>query len=241
MNYWAVLKQDLFSTFLVANYNLNSNSNDAVNGYNGTDTSVSYSNSGINGNCATFNGTSSFIELADQDDFSFTDGVSDVPFTINFWCYFPSSIGSNTYMFSAKRYETTYNEWQIGLSGGNLLLILFSANTNTSNISTSIANPIATSTWTMLTFSYDGSESNTGLKIYANGVLLATTPNSVGTYLGMDNTASKVTIGKRINTGSPGFVNGRIDAFSIWKKRELNKLEIKQLYNSGAGKFYPFN
>lgn len=58
---------------------------------------------------------------------------------------------------------------------------------------------------------------------------------------GMDNTASKVTIGKRINTGSPGFVNGRIDAFSIWKKRELNKLEIKQLYNSGAGKFYPFN
>ena len=94
----------------------------------------------------------------------------------------------------------------------------------------------------MKTFlSLAGSESNTGLKIYANGVLLATTPNSVGTYLGMDNTASKVTIGKRINTGSPGFVNGRIDAFSIWKKRELNKLEIKQLYNSGAGKFYPFN
>src|SRR5690606_35078959 len=79
-----------FTTALVAYWKYNGNSNDSSgNGHNGTDTSMTYG-AGQVGDCAIFNGSTSKIIVPDANGFSFTNGSSDVPFTILIPFYFTS-------------------------------------------------------------------------------------------------------------------------------------------------------
>ena len=60
---------------LVAYYSLNGNSIDSVNGYNGTDTNVTYV-SGKIGKAASFNGTSAKVTIANNATLQITDNLT---------------------------------------------------------------------------------------------------------------------------------------------------------------------
>src|ERR1039458_7799243 len=70
---------------LVSYYKLDANSNDSVGSNNGTDTAISYATAGVVGNCATFNGTTSKIDLGASANLNFTS--SD--FSFSFWINVP--------------------------------------------------------------------------------------------------------------------------------------------------------
>src|SRR6478736_4152257 len=73
-------------TGLVAYYKFDSNSNDFTkNSHNGTDTSVNYATAGKVSNSATFNGTTSFINVPQSNDFDFSNAGGDIPFSVSFW------------------------------------------------------------------------------------------------------------------------------------------------------------
>src|ERR1035437_2379030 len=91
---------------LVSYYKLDANSNDSVGSNNGTDTAISYANAGIIGNCATFNGTTSKINIAGITLKSYADK------TISIW--FKSTGSSATYERILSD-ETSNNDANINL------------------------------------------------------------------------------------------------------------------------------
>lgn len=231
---------------LVAYYPMNGNSNDLVNGYNGIDNSISYV-SGKNNLCADFTvntSTGSIILVNDQTDFSFTNGTNDLPFSVSFWLKLDTLQTSSFVFFISKRLEASINaEWQIIKSkdSNKIRFTKFSNGYTGSYIdfnSDYILSSLDIDNWINIVITSDG----VGVKIYVNGLNTAVTSSTVGTYEKMANTTSKLAIGKsEFNTSSVYSVDGKLDEIAIWKNRELTATEVVDLYNSGVGKFYPFN
>ncbi len=223
-------------TNLVAYYNLDANANDVVNSHNGTSTNISYSNAGKNGNCATFNGTSSMIVTPQTTDFDFSTISSDLPFSFSFWSYSASNSGTQ-YVINKRAASGVTDQWAIAKVGVNLYLNLF---TTTSIYIGKYINATPTlNVWEHYVVTYNGNGANSGITWYKNGVSTATTNSSAGTYTKMPITSQTATIG-RANWTATGYLNGRLDEMAIWKNRELNATEVAELYNAGTGKFYPF-
>lgn len=224
-------------TNLVAYYNLDANANDfSGKGHNGTSTNVSYANTGVNGNCATFTGAGSLIAIQQTTDFDFSTVSNDLPFTISFWSYSESNSG-NQWIIN-KRGGTDLNEqWQIVKISG--LLSYYLLTTTSIYIGKGVNATPTLNVWEHYTCTYDGSSTLAGMKWYKNGVSTATTNLNAGIYTKMPITSQTTTIG-RANWAITGDFKGRLDEIAIWKNRELNATEVAQLYNTGTGKFYPF-
>jgi hypothetical protein len=183
------------------------------------------------------------LVYSDSDNFSFTDGVNDLPFTFSFWVY-PTSISLSGNWIINKRQTTTQAEYQVvinsGVDAGKISITISNPNINANSMGVLTNNAISLNQWTHIVCTYNGSKKQSGLKIYINGSLQATTNYNTGTYTGMVN-----------GTANLGFCNGiwapasslrhsgALDEFAIWKKRRLRAPEILELYNAGAGKFYP--
>ena len=226
-----------FLTGLVAYYPFDGNSNESINGYNGVDTSVTYTTA-KNGLGASFNGTSSKIIVPNNLDFTPTNGTNDVPMSWSFWVNF-SSI--NHMQLMTRRTTNSVPEWQISINNtGVLRFLIFSQNSTTNYLEINTSSGFFNvSQWTYITMTYDGSGLNGGLKLYKNGIAASTGSASTGTYVKCTNTGSNTAFG--VGEWFIGnYINGILDEVAIWKNRELTSLEVAELYNSGAGKFYPF-
>lgn len=198
---------------LVASYDFEGNSNDSVNSYNGTDTNISYV-SAVDGLAASFNGTSSYIDIADNSDFSFTDGVgNDVAFEIEFdWkC---GAIGGNQIFINKRENLSTGSEWQVVLKGSDFTVLLFHPD-GTSKIEAELFVSLSVGSWYNVVVSYNGGETHTDLKITVNSVE-STISSMTGTYTGMTNTTSETRIGSA-GWASGNYTNGLIDNLKIYK------------------------
>jgi len=224
-------------TNLVAYYTLNGNSNDSINSHNGVDTSVTYT-TGKNGLGASFNGTSSKIIVPNNLDFTPTNGTNDVPMSWSFWVNF-SSIDFMQLM--TRRTTNSVSEWQISISNSGILQFkIFSQNSISNYLAFNTFDSISpVSTWTQITITYNGNGLSSGMKLYKNGTETLKAPFLVGTYVKCTNIGSNTAFGAA-EWFSGNYFNGILDEVAIWKNRELTSLEVSELYNSGAGKFYPF-
>lgn len=223
-NYRSLIQQDLYLINQVAHYAFDSNSNDSINGQNGTDTNIVYTNPGIVGNSATFNGTSSLITIADNDNFSFLA----LPFSINIWVY---PVGNSGYIISKRNasfieYQLTYN-----ISSATLIFNLYDAGSTSISIGRTFSVALTANAWNMVTLTFAGGTSVTGINAYKNASLLTGTNQTSGTYTGMINTSANVILGRQGNVSS-GFFNGRMDKLRAWKNREMSSTEITNIYNT---------
>lgn len=219
---------------LVAAYNFDSDSTDYTTNHDGTDSNMSYANAGKVGNCATFDGSSSGIEIVDSDELSFTDGAgNDYAFSISFWVYFDDFTDTNEIVekFLA---GGSGNEWLVNRNGTTLNFLLYSGGATTVRIGkTYDMSSLSTATWYHFVLTYDGSESDTGINIYRDGSLVTMGTSSSGSYTGMSNTTEEVRIGTR--NGTANFLAGRIDSLYIWKQRELSSSEANEIYTTENG------
>lgn len=205
----------------IAYYPFDTNSNDLINAQNGTDTAISYANAGVVGNCATFNGTSSMINIADNDNFSFGTGA----FSINFRIY---PVGNSGYLISKRNasfieYQSTYN-----ITSGTIILTLFSGGLVGNSIGRTFSGTLIANTWNMVTFTFSGGTSASNIKCYLNATALSGTNNVAGTYVSMSNTTAGVILG-RLGSAASGYLNGRLDLTRFWKTRELTPTEITDI------------
>lgn len=108
------------------------------------------------------------------------------------------------------------------------------------NLQTSAGNSIGCYTPTKLlsgrvshvVITYDGSEVNTGLKMYVNGVSIAVNYTSAGSYTGLANDASaRIQIGS-VFTGAVAFSGDLKDIIFI-KGLALSQAQVTELYNGG--------
>jgi hypothetical protein len=189
---------------LFASYPLANNSIESLgitSGINGSDTNISY-----NGSEADFNGTSSSIIIPDNNVFSFTDGVNDKPFSIEFDINFMFSLSGFPRIIG--KYETGKAEWRCFLFSGTGIGVQLATPNGSNRLQ--IIYPItpALGQYYNVKVTYDGSKLDTGLNMFVDDVSGGSRATT-GTYTGMVNGTSVVTIGKA-STGGANTFNGNL-------------------------------
>lgn len=188
---------------------------------------------------ATFDGVNDFLSFPDHDALSFTNGSGqDLPFSICGWVYVTSS-SNNGQQLVCKITDTAtagyeyYLRATIGTGAGNVkpqFALLHSNAAAALSIVSSVTYSL--NTWTFIAATYSGSEANTGLKIFVNGVEDASpTRSTSGTYTGMSNTTKRVLVGTRADSGSVEVFTGNADDIRIYN-RELTAAEVAAIYSS---------
>lgn len=211
---------------LIASYRLQEDYVDYKSGRNIVFSNGSFG-AGMVNNSLVLNGVNSKGYIADNDVFSFTDGVNDLPFSIAFLLKysFPKVVGSyfvNRYQ-AKNQYEYSVEDNGYGLFGFSL----FSKGSNKNNMRKYVARPENTDTWRLITVTYDGSKTLEGMKIYFDAVEQVATSSSFAGYLGMSNTASKTNIAS-IGLSLDYWVTGGMADINFINK-ELRQVEITDI------------
>ena len=212
---------------LVSYWALDGNSLDSTGRNNGTAAAgnIGTNNaSGISSSALFFDGNDDRIVIADSNSLTFGNGTNDGNFSISMWIN-AKSFSTLNWLISKR---DAANEWQFVLSGGKLILQLFSGG-GANYISRSYNTALNSNQWYYVTTTYNGSGSAAGINIYVNGVRLDDTSTSSGVYVAMSNTVAPVYIAPLTNGY---YFNGTMDEILIYNKT-LSVLEIQQLYKSG--------
>jgi hypothetical protein len=230
---------DNFLTNLVGYYPFNSNANDlSGKGYNGTAINSPTYGTGKVGNAINFgnDATLRYVDIADNNDFSFTNGTTDVPFTISLWVNLTSFSGTGNWFINKRGTTSGTDEWQFVFTGNRVQFIKYQFNNNAiaQQIATPI-NPLPFNTWTHFVYTDNGSGAIGSGKMYRNGALDVNINQNVGgTYTRMPNGNNLTRIG--MNSWTPSAFlkhRGLIDELAIWKNRELTATEVAELYTKG--------
>lgn len=110
-----------------------------------------------------------------------------------------------------------------------LRFILFTDGSNFINIDTQTI--FLRNRWTHVVVTYDGSESNTGLEMYINGVLQTVDRQATGTYTGARNSANLRFMAGAV-FGSSGRYRGDMKDLAVWDN-ELDQTKVTELFNNG--------
>jgi len=183
--------------------------------------------------CAELDGNNDYTIAADSDDFSFTNGTNDLPFSISLWANFntiPS--GSSISLFNKSNLFSGNGEYIFTYINNQIAFGLYSNGVFQDNIETKISFAPIINVWNHITVTYDGSAIFGGIKIYINGVSQAITNSSTGTYVGMVNGSKPFHVGSRGWSPSTGEFDGKLDELHIWKNRELTSAEVLDIYNT---------
>ncbi|MCB9816610.1 LamG domain-containing protein [Candidatus Nomurabacteria bacterium] len=179
---------------------------------------------GLFGQALTFDGAYDYIEFADDDIFSFTDGAgTDKPFSISAWIK-PDG-GANQSIITK---FSPSSEWAFAISSSRLSMFLCHAPSCLTRIGRQDFSGMSpyTGEWTHVMATYSGSETSAGVKLYINGQRVDDTDLTSGSYTGMSNTASVVTLA---GPPSAGLFSGEIDDVRVYD-RELSATEVGMLY-----------
>ena len=182
-----------------------------------------------------FNGTSDYIDLGDSDDFSFGNGTVDEAFSIcalvnvdhdsNFKCI----ITRNSIVVG-----DVQKEWQLSLNASNQLRLLTYDNSSGAYIGAASTSALSEGYhFVVATFDASGA---LGFKLYVDGVEIADTPLSYGSYTAMENLDVEAIIGGDIiSTGAVGnFFNSYI-SFVALEKSEMTASEVFRLWKLVQG------
>jgi len=176
------------------------------------------------------NGTTQYAKPAGQIRYSFGDGVSDLPFSIN--AIVNSNDVTNTCIVNKGSWGTT-GEYALWFDGSDkITFALYDENVpGTTGFIMRYCSVPSTSlegTDARITATYDGSGLVTGLAIYVNGVRLDDTSDAstgADTYVAMNRLGADLEIG--VYDGALYF-NGIIKLISIYNK-ELDEGEIQDI------------
>ena len=205
----------------------------SINGVTATGTAITYGIGigGVANTAVSLNGTTSEINVADLDIYSFGNGSVNVQNSTNIWFYYAS--GAPTASLYSKRSGNT-GEYELTFISGGQIQYQTAANgsftTPARTVVTTNANSFLTANaWNMVTI-VDNGNNTTGCSIYVNANLCTVTTTTVSN-LPMNNTATPLYIG-RSGGATPRRFGNRIDNFRIWKDRQLTGTEITNLYTN---------
>jgi len=210
---------------IISAWQMEDNANDSVSTNNGVATNTTYITGKVD-KCADFSSaTTSGIEVAHSTDFDFGNGSTDVPFSVSCYVYF-DALG--TPFFVSSYPNNTTRGWRFWASSSSKLNFQLFDTATGGNIYAQVVITWATSTWYHIVGTYDGSKSQFGLNLFANGSLLSASKIKVGTYGAMQSNTNPINIGRYKGATSLS-LNGKMDEVFIWDK-ELSAAEVLGLY-----------
>ena len=120
--------------------------------------------------------------------------------------------------------------WHMRIQSTNIIRFVFA--TNGSNyFGADSTTTLATDTWYHVVITYDGSQANTGMKIYINGSLETMTTLGGGTVTTIVNTIPNH-IGASAGSTASGFWDGNIEEVAVFSS-ELSAGNVTTIYNGG--------
>ena len=177
-----------------------------------------------------FDGVNQKINIKGVSELSFTDGLSDLPFTFSIWIK-PISTGGNVNIIGKQGTGSLdpTEEFQVRISSaGKLEFYLFSGSgSNFMGISTT-AN-ITFGQWQLIQCTYDASMTETGMQLYINSAIQPVTRFFSG-YSGITQYNNNVFVGGRYTAA---FYRGYMDELRLYN-RVLSSLELSNIYNLGT-------
>ena len=227
-----------FLTSLVGYYPFNSNANDfSGNNYNGSSVGSPTFETGKVGNAINFGNDTvlRYINIPDNNDFSFTNGTTDVPFTISLWVNFSSFSSTGNWLVNKRNATNGGDEWQIIYYQNRLSFwkIQFDNRNIYQGVGTGL-NPFVLNTWYHICYTDNGSGLISGCKLYINGVLSNSIQYINGVYTRMNNGTAQIRIGQAgWDLSHIVKHKGLVDELAIWKNRELTPTEVLELYTKG--------
>ena len=185
----------------------------SIHGNNGTITGADWTNAGKFGKALSFNGSTDYVNMGDDDELN----MEDKDFTFGAWIN-PTS------------YDPT---WRTFLSGGtgaaSLGLRTSSGHLRLTKVNISDAPSsnvqVPLDTWSHVAAVFDSHSSSNNLKYYINGINIATVTYDVD----FDTNQATKYIGRRSTTH---YFDGLIDEVKVYNYA-LTEEEIKQEYNQG--------
>lgn len=211
---------------VVAYYKLENVNDSGPNGLHMTNVGTATFTSGKLGNALTLDGTSQYLNLADNDLLDLGSGVS---MGVNFWFKKTDQTGFRVFVTKAPSGGGAWSGWAVASNSSNRLTVEVGNGTNVWTGYGSGDTPLGADTWMMATANLN--KDTTTITTYINGV--------------QDRTGSNAAVGGsyannqpfRIGNGRFGveYVNGQMDEVCI-KAGIFTADEIAYLYNSGAGR-----
>jgi len=213
--------------------------NDSLGTYNGTAQGGLTYSAGKSGNAFTFNGINSRIDLPTA---SFNSLTTD--FSVSAWTLFPiGMVGGNAIPIfnnmSATSWFTNGGGFWVTFFGLGVQFRIGDKNT-TVVLTYETAASMGYNTFFHITVTRSSGRS----RIYLNGTLVASNTDALNPVYytsGVNTTTPTIGAIKMPNGVQDSYyapLNTKIDELNIWNK-ELTATEVTDLYNAGAGKFYP--
>lgn len=180
------------------------------------------------------NGTDEYINHADDDYFSMgADGTTgnEPSFSIGLAVCLDDITGITLMSKFDATAASEQREWYFILNAtSQILMNIYDESADTYIGRLTAAPAVTVGTWYIIIATYDGSQANSGVKIYRDGVQIDTGDSASGTYVAMENTTAIMFIGARENAGgaASAFLNGRV-ALPFITARELQLAEVQEI------------
>lgn len=180
------------------------------------------------GDALDFNGTTQRIVVPDKDIFTFSDGAgNDKPYSVAIWL---NMHDTSSLQGVVAKWVTAAREWLIYIQSGSLLIQNYSSS---AWIGRSVSLSGWGNKWVLAVFTYDGSNTNAGCKIYLDGERVDSADAGSGSYVGMSNTSTDIGIAW-YNEGN--LFDGQIREVLLYKQ-ELSGNQAVRLHNNPKGLF----
>jgi hypothetical protein len=181
-----------------------------------------------------FDGTNDYLEVADSDKLSFTDGTDDLPFSVGAWVKMEDA--TSFPVISKFGTSAALSEWVLDTHTDDKLRLRLQSTSSILNdaiAKTDVALTAYEGKWVHIAATYSA-ESAFGsaqddIVLYVNGQAVAITASTDGDYEGMSDTGQPVQIGK---SGGSLHANGFIKEVKLFNK-ELSASEIEDVFRHG--------
>ena len=180
-----------------------------------------------------FDGVSDYVDLGDSDDFSFGDGTNDSAFSCAAWIKMEDHLKFRI-IVKYKDQVPDEKEWVFSSDSTGRLMFFLSDNSTSATINrrysdtTTFASYVGQ--WIHVVGTYDGSGTDSGIKLYINGSRVDDVSLSAGSYTAMENTGETCKIGTLRTTGGQDYTQGYIADCRLYNS-ELSSTDIAAIYN----------
>tara|TARA_R110002020_G_scaffold174382_1_gene365524 strand:- start:1494 stop:2279 length:786 start_codon:yes stop_codon:yes gene_type:complete len=189
-------------------------------------------NTTTNTNAMTFDGSGDFLQLADNDDFSFVD----TPFSVAAWVKRSSVSNGGLFHKGTFGNNLSTNEYRVFFVTNRLFIDIGDGGYNTNARYRRIIFPNDTTNWQHIVITSNGTSGASlgggNIKVYVNGSEVSSSGTGGSDADGLANKSGKFEIGR---TNESGFQHdGQILQFIMWRNKELTQSDVTYLYADGA-------
>ena len=171
----------------------------------------------------SLDGTNDYVEVGNHSDYNFGSGGTDSAFSISAWI----NMTDATDFIVVSKDDNVNRQYTIRFLSDKMHFYLLGGGYIGRLYNTAITSDQGS--WIHVGFTYDGSKSDTGIKIYRNGTRVDDTNYSGGSYGGMSSTTASFNIGRQGSIYS----SGNIDELAVFGS-ELSGTDMSNIYNSGT-------